>query len=340
MKRGIAIFVLSLIVVALLVSLSCGSCGKKESTEASKTETVSPPPQDQPSEPPVYPRAEIQNLSTTWLGNRYYTEYYTGSRNRTNYWDTNNGCDECDYYSRNYGGKKYSSSSYGYNSDRTAGQYFQMGDDIEICFDIVSTGNTAATNLSVEVVFPFQFNIQSGYINSYKYGQDTAILLDRIGILKPREVKHYCIRVLLCNSNSQYDCYTNVLQSMVILKGNGADEKSPFTVTVWRECDEYRGPCYYSSCCTSCTSCPSCPTPETPCPPLPPVVPPPCPPQPPVVPPPAPPAPQPEPCIPEPVIPPPPPPAPGQQPIFQPGGSSPGGSSGGSGGPLPNSAIP
>lgn len=339
MKRNIVIFFLSLIIVALIVSLSCGSCGKKESTESSKTETAPPPQQNQQPAPQAIRQVDIKNISFLRIGNPSENEYglnghkygaenpYLASRKYSSYYAN----DEYSYRR----GSVYISNTSGYPISPT-GQFFFMGDKILLDFDLEVSGNVPVTDLTLDIMVPEQINIESGHYRAYEDGAYTVILLGSFETLNPGQTKHFSVCILLCNQNKQYVCDENILNGKIIVKAsNGVYKEAPFTVTVWRWCENYRGPCEYS-CCTSCTSCPNCPTPCPDCP-TPDI---PCPPQPPVVPPPAPPAPQPEPCVPEPVRGPPAPPAPGQQPIFQPGGPSPGGSSGGSGGPLPNSAIP
>jgi len=325
MRRNIVIFFLSLVIVALIVSLSCGSCEKKESTGVSKTETAPPPQQSQPSAPPAIRQVEIKNISFLRVGNSSENEYGLNGHK----YGLENPYLVSRKYSSYYAGEEYSyrmgsayiSNTRGYPIIPT-GQFFFMGDRILLDFDLEVSGNVPVTDLALSIMVPEQINIESGHGMAYEYSAYTVISLDSFKTLDPGQTRHFSVCILLCNQNRQYVCDENVLNGKIIVKAsNGVYEEAPFTVTVWRWCEENRGSCYYSSsCCTTCTNCPEIPCVGPGCDPV---------------------GPPDEPCPePEPKEKPPAPPAPGQQPIFQPGGSSPGGSSGGSGAPLPNSAIP
>jgi len=322
----------------MLVALSIGNC--------IPTSNVPPPPTPPPITPtsPAPPvnspvpasRPEITNLQAVFTGNRYYDnpDYrgpYSRNQNSTGTWYFN--------------GTSY---VYRYRSNPLEEKDFRMGDNFKIEFDVGLIGSVPIENLVMELMVPGQFNVESKHGSAYSLGDYTVIQLDPIKVLKPGQTVHYSVCVQLCNANEQYECKGNLLESRVIAKANGVYEEVPLFITVWRWCEEDRGSCEYSSCCSTCTSCTDCPDcpgcnpvgppgppapqPEQPCPGCNPVGPP------------ASPAPQPEQPCPGPgcnPVGPPAPLAPGQQPYVPPqSGGPPAGPAVGPGGPLPNSAIP
>jgi len=318
-------------VILVIMALSISSCIQISNV---------PPPPTPPSITPAPPappvnssvpasRVKITNLRAVFTGNRYYDnpDYrgpYSRNQNSTGTW----------YYN----GTSY---VYKYWNNPLKEKDFRMGDNFYLEFDVSLIGIIPIENLAIELEVPGQFNVESKHGSAYKHGDYTVIQLDPIPVLNPGEAIHYSICIQLCNANEQYVCKKNLLQSRVVVRANGVYEEATLTITVWRWCEEDRGPCYSSPCCSSCTSCSDCPS----CPGCNPVGPP------------GPPAPQPDPpctgpgC--NPVGPPdepcpdpgtteepPEPPAPGQPYIPPQSGGPPAGPAVGPGGPLPNSAIP
>ena len=228
-------------------------------------------------------------------------------------------------------GNKYSGRAYNNNWSTVARA--EMGDSLEFLIRIRSIGNAPVLNILAEATMPGQMNIQQ--VNGYSYGGagNTTVWVDSIPLLAVGETREYTICIILCNSNNQYVCGDNILQSTVKVRGNGVEQEAITNVTVNRICNTYRTPCngcqYFPPVTPPCT--PPCYYPPSPPPPPPP--PPPCPPP---VPPPPPPVPVTPPCLTcQPVPPPPPPPPASPAPHLPAPNPSPSPSRGGPGVPPP-----